>query len=150
VGKLVIEERYRHFQGKHKQTTLELKEAQAKATNYLHQLSFASRVRDVAWADGIYPRFETFKTWWRDPAHRVDLNSVNIEDIPCTNEAIRRLVSLGQEKMPDAVGIAEFDYRPPAPEPEVAKESGEAREASGNAKATPAVQDPIVVPQGGK
>jgi hypothetical protein len=37
---------------------------------------------------------------------------VNIEDIPCTGEANRRLTSLGREKMPDAPGIAEFDYYP--------------------------------------
>jgi hypothetical protein len=94
-GKLVAKERYKHFQGEHRKATLELREAQAKAADYLHQLSFASRVRDAAWADEIYLGFETFRTWWRDPAQRVDLNSVNIEDIPCTNEAIRRLLSLG-------------------------------------------------------
>jgi hypothetical protein len=32
--------------------------------------------------------------------------------------------------MPDAVGIAEFDYHPPAPELEAAEEDGEAEEAS--------------------
>jgi hypothetical protein len=80
----------------------------------------------------------------------VDLNSVNIEDILCTNEDINRLLSLGQKEMPDAVGIAEFDYRPPALEPKAAEESGEAREASGNAEAAPAVQDPHVTPQGDK
>jgi hypothetical protein len=35
---------------------------------------------------------------------------VNIEDIPCTSEAIRRLVSLGAEEMPNVAGITEFDY----------------------------------------
>jgi hypothetical protein len=60
----------------------------------------------------------------------VDLNSVNIEDIPCTIKAIHRLISLGREEMPDAAGIAEFDYHPPAPELEAAEEDGEAEEAS--------------------
>jgi predicted nucleic acid-binding Zn-ribbon protein len=114
-GKLVAEERYKHFQGEHRKATLELRESQTKAANYLHQLSFTSRVRDAAWANGIHLRFETFRTWWRDPAQRVDLNSVNIEDILCTNEAIHRLLSLGREEMPDAAGIAEFDYRPSSP-----------------------------------
>jgi hypothetical protein len=67
-------------------------------------LSFASRLRDAAWADGIHLRFETFKTWWKDPAQRVDLNSMNIKDILCTNEAIRHLLSLGREEMPNAAG----------------------------------------------
>jgi hypothetical protein len=101
------------------------------------------RVRDAAWAEGIHLGFKTFRAWWRDPAQRVDLNSVNIEDIPCTNEAIRRLISLGREEMPNAVRIAKFDYRPPAPEPKAAKEDGEAREAFRNAGATTDVQDPL-------
>jgi hypothetical protein len=42
----------------------------------------------------------------------VDLNLVNIEDIPCTNEAIRRLTNLGREEMPDAAGIWDFNYDP--------------------------------------
>jgi hypothetical protein len=108
-------------------------------------LSFASRVRDATWADKIHLRFETFRTWWRDPAQRVDLNSVNIKDIPCTKEVIRPLLSLGRKEMPNTAGIAEFDYRP-ALEPEAIGESGEAREAFGNAEATPAVQDPHVTP----
>ena len=41
---------------------LELKEVKAKADDYIHQLSFASRVRDVAWADGLHLGFETFRT----------------------------------------------------------------------------------------
>jgi hypothetical protein len=75
---------------------------------------------------------------------------VNIEDIPCTNEAIRRLLSLGREEMPDAAGIIEFDYCLPAPEPKATVDSGEAREASGNAEAAPAVQDSPIAPQGDK
>jgi hypothetical protein len=65
-GKLVAEERYKYFQGEHRKTSLELKEAWAKATDYLHQLSFALRVRDATWADGIHLGFKTFRTWWRD------------------------------------------------------------------------------------
>jgi hypothetical protein len=49
--------------------------------------------------------------------------------------------------MPDAAGIAEFDYRPPAPEPEAAEEIKEARKVSGNAEATPAIPNPLVAPQ---
>jgi chromosome segregation ATPase len=56
-GKLVAEERYNHFQGKHRKATLKLRKSQTKAVDYLHQLSFASRVRDAAWADGIHLRF---------------------------------------------------------------------------------------------
>jgi hypothetical protein len=43
-GKLVAEERYKHFHSEHRKAALELKEAQAKAADYLHQLSFTSRV----------------------------------------------------------------------------------------------------------
>jgi chromosome segregation ATPase len=77
-SKLVIEERYKHFHGEHRKLTLELRKAQAKVADYLHQLSFASRVRDAAWANRIHLGFKTFRAWWRDPAQRVDLNSVNI------------------------------------------------------------------------
>jgi hypothetical protein len=127
---------------------LELREAQVKVVDYLHQLSFASRVRDAAWADRIHLKFKTFRTWWRDPTQRVDFNSVNIEDIPCTNKAIRCLLSLGREEMLDAAGIVEFDYCPLAPKPEATEGSREAKEASGNAEATPAVQDPLLLLRG--
>jgi hypothetical protein len=93
--------------------------------------------------DGIHLGFETFRTWWRDLTRKMDLNLVNVEDIPCTNEAIRRLTSLGREEMPDTAGIADFYYCPPAPEPEAAPKSEEPREASGNAEAAPTVQDPL-------
>jgi hypothetical protein len=52
--------------------------------------------------------------------------------------------------MLDAAGIADFDYRPSAPMPKAVAEGGEAREASGNAEATPTIQDPHVAPQGEK
>jgi hypothetical protein len=145
---MVAEERYKHFQGEHRKVVLELKEARAKTADYLHQLSFPSRVRDATWADGIYLGFETFRTWWRDPAQKVDLNKINIEDIPCTNEAIRYLTTLGREEMPDAAGIADFDYHPPAPEPEAVPERGEVKEASGDAEAALVVQDPLLFLRG--
>ena len=43
-GKVVAKEKYKHFWDLYKKLKLLLKEANAKATNYLHQLSFASRV----------------------------------------------------------------------------------------------------------
>jgi hypothetical protein len=52
--------------------------------------------------------------------------------------------------MPDAVGIADFDYRPSAPGPEVVPEGGEAKEASEDAEATPTIQDLPVVSEGEK
>jgi hypothetical protein len=81
-GKLIAEERYKHFHGEHQKLSHGLRKAEEKAADYLRQLSFASRVRDAAWADGMYLRFETFWTWWKDPAQRIDFNSVNIKDIP--------------------------------------------------------------------
>jgi hypothetical protein len=128
-SKLIVEERYKHFLDEHRKLMHGLKKAEAKATDYLHQLSFASRVRDAAWADGLYLGFETFRTWWKDPAQRIDLNTVNIEDIPYTSEAIRRLLSFGVEEMPDAAGINEFNYQPLALATEAAG-SGAAREVS--------------------
>jgi hypothetical protein len=73
---------------------------------------------------------------------------MNIEDISCTNEAIHRLISLGQEEMPDAAGIADFDYRPSTPKFEAAAEGKEVREASRDAKAAPVVQDPLLLIRG--
>jgi hypothetical protein len=147
-GKIITEERHKHFHGEHKKLTHRLKKAQVKAADYLHQLSFASRVRDAAWADMIHLAFETFRTWWRDPAQKVDLNSMNIEDIPYTSEAIRCLLSLGSEEMLDVVGITEFDYHPPAPKPKAAEDSEKAKEASGDAEAAPVLQDPPVASRG--
>jgi hypothetical protein len=128
-GRVVAEEKFHHFNTLYKGMRLELKEAKAKAADYLHQLSFASRVRDSAWADGLHLGFETFRTWWRDPARKMDLNSVNIEDIPMTKEAIRQLISLGREEMPDAAGIDRFAYHP-----EAAPEGGEAAPEGGEAE----------------
>jgi hypothetical protein len=71
----------------------------------------------------------------------MDLNSVNIEDITMTGEAIRQLISLGHEEMPDAVGIDRFDYRP-----EAASEGGEAEKEPGNTEKPPPAQDPPVKP----
>jgi hypothetical protein len=169
-GKLIAEERYKHFLDEHRKLMHGLKKAEAKAVDYLHQLSFASRVRDATWADGLYLGFETFRTWWKDPAQRIDFNSVNIEDIPCTSEAIRRLLSFGVEEMPDATGINEFDYQPPAPAtkaagsgaarevseaveagagPETAA-GGEVKEAPQTAEAAPGLPDPLEALQGDK
>ena len=92
--------------------SLELKEAKAKADDYLYQLSFASRVQDAAWADSLHLGFETFRTWWKDPSRKVDLDKMHVEDVPCTSETMRRLTSLGREEMPDAAGIAIFDSPP--------------------------------------
>ena len=61
-GKLVAEEKYNHFWDFYKKSKLLLKEANAKATNYLNQLSFMSWVRDSARTDGLYLGFETFRT----------------------------------------------------------------------------------------
>jgi hypothetical protein len=135
-GKLITEERYKHFHGEHRKLSHGLRKAEEKAADYLRQLSFASRVRDAAWADGMYLGFETFRTWWKDPAQRIDLNSVNIEDIPCTGEAIRRLLSFGADEMPDAARIHEFNYQPPVAEAEAA-ESEAVREVSAAVEAGP-------------
>jgi chromosome segregation ATPase len=43
-GKLIAEERYKHFHGEHRKLMHGLRKAEAKAADYLHQLSFASRV----------------------------------------------------------------------------------------------------------
>jgi hypothetical protein len=88
ANKVVVEKKFQHFNNLDKGMRLELKEAKAKAANYLHQLSFTSRVRDSAWADVLHLGFETFRIWWRDSARKMDLNSVNIEDIPMTSGAI--------------------------------------------------------------
>ena len=80
----------------------------------------------------------------------MNLNLMNIEDMPCTSETIRRLTSLGREEMPDAMEIDEFDYKPEGDHSEVALEGGEAEEASiKDAEATLAVRDPPVDFQGG-
>jgi myosin heavy subunit len=136
-GRVVAVEKFHHFNTLYKGMRLELKEAKAKAADYLHQLSFASRVRDSAWADGLHLGFETFRTWWRDPARKMDLNSVNIEDIPMTKEAIRQLISLGREEMPDAAGIDRFAYHP-----EAAPEGGEAEKEHDDAENPLPAEDP--------
>jgi predicted nuclease with TOPRIM domain len=141
ASKVVAEEKFQHFNTLYKGMRLELKEAKAKAADYLHQLSFTSRVRDSTWADGLHLGFETFRTWWRDLARKMDLNSVNIEDIPMTSGAIRQLISLGREEMPDAVGIDKFDYQP-----EATPEGGEVEKKLEDAENSPPAQDPPVKP----
>ena len=88
-GKIVAEERYKHFQGEHRKVALDLKEVKAKADDYLYRLSFASRVRDATWANGLHLGFETFRTWWKDPSQKVDLDKMHVEDVPCTSETMR-------------------------------------------------------------
>ena len=79
----------------------------------------------------------------------MDLNLVNIEDIPCIGETIQRLTSLGREEIPDAAGIDEFNYNPEADHSEAALEGGVAKEVSNeDAESTPSTQDPPVDPQG--
>ena len=73
-GKTVAEERYKHFQGEHRKAVLELKDVKTKANDYLHQLSFASTVWDAACADDLHLRFKTFRTWWKDPSWKMDLD----------------------------------------------------------------------------
>jgi hypothetical protein len=141
ASKVVAEEKFQHFNSLYKGLRLELKEAKAKAGAYLRQFSFASRVRDSAWADEIHLGFETFRTWWKDPAQKMDLNSVNIEGIPMMSGAIRQLISLSREEMPDAVGIDRFDYKP-----EAAPEGGEAEKEPEDAMNCPLAQDPPIDP----
>lgn len=47
-GKLIAEEKHKYFRDENRKLSLQLKTIQAAADNYLHQLSFASRVRDAA------------------------------------------------------------------------------------------------------
>ena len=123
---------------------LELKDIRAKADDYLHQLSFASRVQDVAWVDGLYLGFEIFRTWWKDPSRKIDLEKLKVEDVLCTNETMRRLTSLGREEMPDAAGIAVFDYHPSAEDSEATLEGAHTREVVEDTEATPTTQDPLL------
>jgi hypothetical protein len=44
----MVEKKYQHFHNLYKKMRLQLKEAKAKVADYLHQLSFTSRVRDSA------------------------------------------------------------------------------------------------------
>jgi hypothetical protein len=70
----------------------------------------------------------------------MDLNLVNIKDIPMTSRAIRQLTSLGREEMPDAAGIDRFKYNL-----EVAPEGGEADEPE-DATKSPLAKDPPIDP----
>jgi hypothetical protein len=67
----------------------------------------------------------------------MDLNSVNIEDIPMTKEAIRQLISLGREEMPNAMGIDRFAYHL-----EATAEGGEAEKEHEDAENPLPAQDP--------
>jgi hypothetical protein len=54
----------------------------------------------------------TFRTWANDLTRTMDLNEVNIKDIPCSDTSMAQLISLGQEQMPNAAGIKEFNDDP--------------------------------------
>ena len=136
--KIVVEERYKHFQDEHRKAVLELKDVKAKVNDYLHQLSFTSRVRDAAWADGLHLGFKTFRTWLKDPSWKMDLDQLKVEDVPCTSDTMRRLTSLSRAEMLDATGIVVFDCHPPAKDSEVVKD----------AEATPTTQDPLLLSRG--
>jgi hypothetical protein len=71
----------------------------------------------------------------------MDLNLVNIEDIPMTSGVIRQLISLGREEIPDAVGIDKFDYRP-----EAAPKAGETEKKPEDVAKSPPAQNPPVDP----
>jgi hypothetical protein len=138
-GKVVAEEKFQHLQG----DEAGIEGGQGKGGRLLTSvvLHLASSVRDSAWADGIHLGFETFRTWWRDPVRKMDLNSVNIEDIPMMSEAIRQLISLGQEEMPNAMGIDRFDCRP-----EAVPEGGEVEKKAKDVVNSPSAKDPPVDP----
>ena len=48
--------------------------------------------------------------------------------------------------MPDAAGIAVFDYHPPAEDSKTTPEGAQTREAAEDAEATPTAQGPPAVP----
>ena len=68
---------------------------------------------------------------------------MHVEDIPCTSETLRRLTNLSREEMPDAVGIAVFDYHPPTEATLEGAQNKEAVEGDGAALIT---QDLPIVP----
>jgi hypothetical protein len=146
-GRVVAEERYKHFQGEYKKMVVQLKDAKAKADDYLHQLSFASRVQNAAWSDGLHLGFETFRTWWKDSSWKIDLDQVNVEDVPCTSETMRRMTNLSREEMPDVVGIIVFDYHPPVEDFEATLEGAPDKEAVEDDGAAPIAQDPLLFPR---
>ena len=76
----------------------------------------------------------------------MDLNLVQIEDIPCTSETMQQLTSLRQEEMLDVARIIDFDCHPPAEDSEAAPKGAEAREAAEDNEASPTAQDSPVAP----
>ena len=76
----------------------------------------------------------------------MDLNLLKVEDVPCTSETIQRLTSLGREEMPDAAGVAIFDYHPPVEDFEGTLKGVETKEAVEDDEATPTAPDPPVAP----
>ena len=55
---------------------------------------------------------------------------MNIEDIPCTNEAIWRLTNLSREEMLNVAGIRDFNYNPCTEDAKARKASTEDAEAT--------------------
>lgn len=109
---IMAKEKLKFFKSKYVIVRAQLKKAETQAANYLHQLSFASYIQNLAWADKLILGFETFWTWAKDPACTINLDEVNIEDILCSDATMSQLLNLGQEKMPDAIGMREFNYDP--------------------------------------
>ena len=72
----------------------------------------------------------------------MDLDFVQIEDISCISETMQQLISLGWKEMPDATGIADFDYHPPAEDSKAVPKSAEAREAAEDDEASPLRKTP--------
>jgi hypothetical protein len=80
------------------------------------------------------------------------LNKVVVEDIPYFDEALEQIKSLGEEEMPDAAGISEFNYHqvglPSDAEFTFAEAFVKAAPAeTARAEATPAETTPIVNPK---
>ena len=71
---------------------------------------------------------------------------MHVEDVLCTSETMRQLTSLGQDEMPNSVGIAVFDYHPPTEDSEATPGGAQSREAAEGAEATSIARDPPVVP----
>ena len=109
---VIAEEKLKFFNSKYVKARAQLKKAKAQAANYLRQLSFASWVWNSVFADELILGFETFRTWAKDPTHSINLDEVNIEDILSSDAAMSQLTNLGQEQMPDTVGMKDFTYDP--------------------------------------
>ena len=98
---VIAEEKLKFFKGKYVKVRAQLKKAKTQVANNLRQLSFASWVRNSAIADTLILGFDTFRTWAKDPTYSINMDEVNIEDIPCSDAAMLQLTNMGQEQMPD-------------------------------------------------